>query len=183
MTNNHSNDWNFDHTRWIDNISEFCDHSRNFLHELKETGIVLLAQGITRLVKEALFFFSRATRLDYICGGISAFFGFLATSVALAGAGLFGYQVLLFLKQGDWTPFPLLMAFDAIFKNTALQEWLLHPGSWLGLQEMVSWILQETPLTLALIVPGTLAAVLIAGFMATAVAIRYYRFKNLEKSS
>ena len=181
MTKNPSNEWNFDHTRWIDNISEFCNHSRSFLRELREAGIVLLTGGITRLVKEALFFFSRATRLDYICGGISAFFGFLATSVALGGFGLLGYQVFLFLKQGDWTPFPLLVAFNALFENTTLQEWLHNPGSWFGLQELVSWILQETPLSLALIVPGTLAAFLIAGFMVTAAAMRYYRFKNLEK--
>jgi len=88
---------------------------------------------------------------------------------------------LLFLKQGDLTPFPLRVAFNALFENTALQEWLHNPGSWFGLQELVSWILQETPLSLALIVPGTLAAFSIAGFMVAAAAMRYYRFKNLEK--
>ena len=54
------------------------------------------------------------------------------------------------------------------------------PESWLGLQKLVHWLLENTPLSLALIVPGLLAAFATAGLMLTATGIRYYQFKNQQ---
>jgi len=170
----------FDHQRWIEQLFHFLRQFRLFGGEVKEALFLLIRKALSGFLREAKFFFSRATLLDYVGGGLSAAFGFFATLVAVGGFGLLAYQVLLWLMEGVWTAFPVMRVFSALFENTALHHWVVQPESWFGLQKLVLWLLENTPLSLALIVPGVLAALATAGFMLAATGIRYYQFKNLK---
>ncbi|UCD11492.1 MAG: hypothetical protein JSU88_12755 [Nitrospinaceae bacterium] len=170
----------YDHHRWIEQLSQFSRQMLLFFDEVKLAALALGKKGLSGLMKETRFFFSKATALDYIGGGLSAAFGFFSTLVVLGGFGLLAYQVLLWLMDGVWTEYPVILVFNALFENTALHQWMNAPESWLGLQKLVHWLLENTPLSLALIVPGLLAAFATAGLMLTATGIRYYQFKNQQ---
>lgn len=180
MTHKDTTHHPFDHHQWIEQLFHFSRQSRLFLGEVREALVVLLKKGFSGFLREAKFFFSRATALDYIGGGLSAAFGFFATLVALGGFGVLAYQILLWLMDGVWTAYPVMRVFNALFENTVLHQWMTEPGSWYGLQKLMLWLLENTPLSLALIVPGVLAALTTAGLMVTATGIRYYQFKNLK---
>lgn len=168
----------FNHSQWLNNMSDLCETAQAFFTEVWETVKILTKRGVTRAIKEFKFLISKSTLLDYIFGGLSAFMGFLATLVFLSGFGLVAYQVFMWLKEGVWTEFPLFALFNYVFENTAVQEWLQHPESWIGLQKAITWILENTPLSLALIVPGLIGIVVMAAIMIAAATIRYYQFKK-----
>ncbi len=172
----------FHHSQWLDTLSHYWETAQAFFSEAWETVKILSKKGFSRAIKEVKFFISKSTLMDYICGGLSAFMGFLATLVFLSGFGLLGYQLFLWLKDGVWTEYPLFVVFNFLFENTVLHEWTQHPESWVGLQKLTTWILENTPLSLALIVPGFIGASMIAGVMVTAVMIRYYQFKKTEEN-
>ncbi len=173
---------NFNHEAWLSDMTETQEKAQVFLREVWETFRVLLDRGVTRTIREIKFLISKLTPLDYIGGGLSALMGFLATLVLASGFCLIGYQIVLWLIDGVWTEFPLFTVFNFLFENTALHSWILNPESMLGLQVVVSWILEHTPLSAALIVPGFIGATTMAATMALAVVIRYYQFKNPEKT-
>jgi len=172
---------NFDHLQGVKNLSDSLDHTRAFLGEVWEACKILLKNGLAKGIKEIKFFISKSTPLDFLFGGLNALLGSLATLIFLSGFCLIGYQTLLWLFEGVWTEFPLLLVFNFLFENTALHSWLVHPESWYGLQKVVAWILENTPLSAALIVPGFLLSSALAGIMAGAVMIRYYQFKKADK--
>lgn len=172
---------NFDHEHWLKNITDAQEKALSFLGEVWETFRILLDMGVTRIIKEIKFIISKSTPLDYIGGGLSAMIGFLATLILVSGFCLIGYQVVLWLIDGVWTEFPLFIVFNFLFEDTALHSWISNPESMLGLQVVVSWILENTPLSAALIVPGFIFAMTMAGIMGLAVMIRYYQFKNPDK--
>lgn len=171
-------DQNIDHETWLENMAETQKKARVILFEIWETFRVLLDKGVTRTIKEIKFFFSKITFVDYIGGGLSALIGFLATLTLVAGFCLIGYQVGLWLINGVWTEFPLFLVFNFLFENTALHSWITNPESMYGLQKVVSWILENTPLSAALIVPGLVLGAMMTGVMVLAVMIRYYQFKD-----
>lgn len=172
---------NFDHEHWLKNMTDTQERALEFLSEVWETFRILLDMGVTRAIKEIKFIISKSTALDYIGGGLSALIGFFGALVLFAGVCLTGYQIVLWLVNGVWTEFPLFIVFNFMFENTALHSWITHPESMYGLQVVVSWILENTPLSAALIVPGFILATTMAGIMGLAVVIRYYQFKNTEK--
>lgn len=173
---------NFDHSQWLKNLSDSLDHAQAFFGEVWETGKILFNKGLRQGIQEIKFFVSKSTPLDFIFGGLNALFGFLSTLILLSGFCLIGYQTLLWLIEGVWTEFPLVMVFNFLFENTALHSWVTNPESWYGLQKVVSWLLENTPLSAALIVPGFILASALAGIMAVAIMIRYYQFKKIDKS-
>lgn len=178
MTNKETH--RYDHEKWLEQLFAFSQNGRQFLDEAAKAAWVLARKGLMAFAGEVRFFFSRATKFDYICGGLSALFGCFATGVALVGFGLLAYQVLLWLMQGVWTAYPVMGIFSALFEGTALGGWMAAPESWIGLQKLIRWLLETTPLSLALIVPGVLASLATLGLMVTATGIRYYQFKNVK---
>ena len=138
--------------------------------------------GVTRAIKEIKFIISKSTAYDYIGGGLIALIGFMGALILVAGVCMTGYQIVLWLIDGVWTEFPLFIVFNFMFENTALHAWITNPESLYGLQVVVSWILENIPLSAALIVPGFIIATVMAGIMGFAVMIRYYQFKNSGKN-
>jgi hypothetical protein len=182
MTNDKVHDQNIDHEQWLENMDDTQKKARIVLFEVWETFRVLLDKGVTQSVKEIKFFFSKTTFVDYIGGGVSALIGFLSTVVLFVGLGLIGYQISLWLIEGVWTEFPLFLVFNFLFENTALHTWIANPESMYGLQVVVSWILENTPLSAALIVPGLILGAAMTGITVLAVMVRYYQFKNPEEN-
>lgn len=182
MNQENSQSQNFDHSQWLKNLSDALVLIRAFFGEVWETCVTLTKNGAAQAIKEVKFFISKSTPLDFVCGGMNALFGSLATLVFLSGFGLIGYQIVLWLVDGVWTEFPLVMVFNFLFENTALHSWITSPESLYGLQKVVSWILESTPLSAALIVPGFIFSFVLAGIMTGAIIIRYYQFKKTEKS-
>ena len=172
---------NLDHEQWLKNMSENQEKAQAFLREVWETFRILLDMAVTRTIREMKFIISKSTALDYIGGGLSAVMGFMATLILASGISLIGYQIVLWLIEGVWTEFPLFIVFNFLFENTALHSWITNPESMYGLQVVVSWILENTPLSAALIVPGFIFAMTMAGIMVVAVMVRYYQFKNTDK--
>jgi hypothetical protein len=159
-------------------MAETQEKARIFLFEVWETFRILLDKGVTKAIREVKFFISKTTFVDYIGGGLSALIGSFGTLILAAGLGLIGYQIGLWFIEGVWTEFPLFIVFNFLFENTALHSWIANPESMYGLQVVVSWILENTPLSVALIVPGFILGASMAGVMVLAVMIRYYQFKN-----
>lgn len=182
MTQEKVHKGDFDHEDWINNMTESQEKAQSFLREVWETFRILLDMGVTRTVKEIKFILTKLTPLDYIGGGLSALFGFMATLILATGFCLIGYQVFLWLVDGVWTEFPLFIIFNFLFENTALHSWIVNPESMYGLQVVVSWILEHTPLSAALIVPGFIFSASMAAIMGMAVVIRYYQFKKSDKT-
>ena len=52
----------------------------------------------------------------------------------------FIYQCYLWLKTGSWVQFPIIMIFEHIpgFKSV---EWIYNPSDWLGVHEIIEFIL------------------------------------------
>ena len=182
MTQEKMHKQNFDHEHWLKNMTDTQESALAFLSEVWETFRILLDMGVTRAIREIKFLISKSTSLDYIGGGLSALIGFLGGLILFAGVCLTGYQIGLWLIDGVWTEFPLFIVFNFLFENTALHSWIANPESMYGLQVVVSWILENTPLSAALIVPGFILATAMTGVMGMAVAIRYYQFKNDGKN-
>ena len=178
MTQDKMHKPDFDHEDWLKTMTDTQEKALGFMSEVWETFRILLDMGVTRAIREIKFIISKSTALDYIGGGLSALIGFLGALILTAGVCLTGYQIVLWLIDGVWTEFPLFIVFNFMFENTALHSWMANPESMYGLQVVVSWILENTPLSAALIVPGFILATTMAGIMGLAVMIRYYQFKN-----
>ena len=72
--------------------------------------------------------------------------------VVISGAGLFCYQVFVFLKSGQW------MSLDVLRLAYPYVSWLQDPQSWYGLHGIVVDFLGLVPVSLALIAAGWLVA-------------------------
>ncbi len=171
----------FDYKQWMHMGSETIKTFNEFAAELFQGVKFLFIKFTKEAYQQIRFFFSRLTLWDYLCGGISATVGFIATLVFCSGLGLIAYQVFLWLKDGVWSEYPIFVLFNFLFESTALHQWMSHPESWFGLQKLLTWVLENTPLSLALIVPGLTVAFLVGGVMGTAILIRYYQFKGTSK--
>ncbi len=77
----------------------------------------------------------------------------LALPPIMAGILVLGYQVLLWLKEGHWHPYPLGWL---VFQLLPVEFWNEFCGSWVGLQKIVFGILEGVPLSVALVVVGAL---------------------------
>ena len=182
MTQEKMHQQNADHEHWLKNMAETQEKARNTLFEVWETFRILLDKTVTWTIREVKFFFSKTTLVDYIGGGLSAFMGFFAVLVLAVGFFLIGYQIGLWLINGVWTEFPLFIVFNFLFENTALHSWIANPESMFGLQVVATWILENIPLSAALIVPGFFLSLTMAGIVILAVVVRYNQFKNREEN-
>jgi hypothetical protein len=62
-----------------------------------------------------------------------------------------------------------------------LHQWLNNPESWFGLQKVFEWLLENIPLSMALVVPAVATIGAMICVMVTALAVRYYQFKSNEE--
>ena len=172
----------FDFKQWVYQGSEAMKTLTEFTGELFQGLKFFFIKFIKEAYHQTRFFFSRLTLWDYFCGGIIATVGFIGTLFFFSGLGLIAYQVFLWIKNGAWSEYSIFVVFKFLFENTALHQWINQPESWFGLQKLLIWTLENTPLSLALIVPGLSVAILAAGVMGTAILIRYYQFKKTESN-
>lgn len=172
----------FDHDQWIQSAAKGLENLALFYKETVETLKIISKKFFLQGWDQTKFFYSRLTVWDYFWVGMNASVGFLAALVFLSGFGLVGYQVVLWLKDGVWSEYPLFMVFNFIFENTALHSWVQQPESWYGLQKVVVWTLENIPLSLSLIVPGMLVATLTIGTVIITAMVRFYQFKEPQNS-
>jgi hypothetical protein len=77
---------------------------------------------------------------------------FIGLLIIFYGIGVFGYQVIGWLRDGFWTPFELRTEWEWLWAVVGMRA--PQPQfSWLGIQKIVSWLLQA-PLSLAIIIQG-----------------------------
>ena len=55
----------------------------------------------------------------------------------------------------------------------------MNPESWIGIQKLLLWLLETTPVSLALMVPGFSIAVTAAGTFTLALIFRFYQLKKM----
>ena len=101
-----------------------------------------------------------------------------ASIFILSGVGVFCYQVFMWMKNGMWSELPIQVLFNFLFENTLLAQWLSNPESWFGLQKVVEWLLQNIPLSAALIIPSVLIFGAVVCISVVAIVFRFYQFKN-----
>ncbi|MEJ1381607.1 MAG: hypothetical protein RPT95_11710 [Candidatus Sedimenticola sp. (ex Thyasira tokunagai)] len=80
---------------------------------------------------------------------------FNATGVFLifAGIGLFGFQIFMYLKHGEWFELPLTILIS--FGPEKLVSWLSNPTSWQGLHKIIDGALELMPIPLFSVVAGS----------------------------
>jgi hypothetical protein len=74
----------------------------------------------------------------------------LPVALVLFGLLLFGYQIIHFLKSGDWTHYPLFYFAARIFDLSEIR----NPAAWIGLKRIVCFLLDWTPATLFAVIAG-----------------------------
>ena len=158
--------------------------ARLFVLDALETCRFVFEKGLTSAYaatrKELKFLFKRFTMLDYVFGNLSMLGLLLSFTIFLSGFGLLGYQIVIWLQDGIWNAMPLMMVFTFLFEGTAFGAWMQNPEAWVGLHQVMEWLLVNTPISLVLIVDGL---VLSAGMVATiffAVMVRRFQFKHRE---
>ena len=156
--------------------------ARLFILDALQTCRFVFEKGLTSAYKatrqELKFLFKRFTAVDYVFGSLSSFGLLLCVAVFLSGFALLGYQTVVWLQDGVWNAMPLMMVFNFLFEGTAFGAWMQNPDAWVGLHQVMEWLLINTPISLVLIVDGL---VLSAGMGATiifAVMVRRFQFKH-----
>lgn len=134
--------------------------------------------SIQRVKTETKDILHKFNSLDIILGGLSVSIMFVGGLIVLGGLGILTYQSFMWLQDGVWSAIPLASAFDYFFQGTALHGWVSQPQSWLGLQEIVKWCLQNIPLSLALVVDGLALIFMVAVCMTLGLSFRIYQFKG-----
>lgn len=79
---------------------------------------------------------------------------FIALLFMGAGVLVLGYQVVLWLREGQWQPCPLGAL---VLRILPVDFWNELCGSWVGLRKIVFAVLEGVPLSLALVIAGGLA--------------------------
>ena len=133
---------------------------------------------IFKASEELRFFISKLTIVDFVFGSITMAVMAVASLFLLSGLGLVSYQVFLWMRNGIWPEFTIEVVFNFLFENTLVAQWLSNPESWFGLQKVVEWLLQNIPLSIALIIPSVLIFSGMACISAVFIAFRFYQFKN-----
>lgn len=177
-TENHQQS-RFHHEEWINRLSQFIETGRQFFIELLQLFKIMFQKGLVEAWKEIRATASKLSATDFCFAGINIAIGLFGGMILLAGVGLLGYQALLWLQNGVWTEYPLLMVFNFLLENTPLHQWILNPESWIGMQKLVLWFLESTPISLALMVPGFSIAISAALVFVVALAFRFYQLKKM----
>lgn len=158
--------------------------ARLFILDALETCRFVFEKGLTSAYeatrKELKFLFKRFTMLDYVFGNLSMLGLLLSFTVFLSGFGLLGYQIVVWLQDGIWNAMPLMMVFTFLFEGTAFGAWMQNPEAWMGLHQVMEWLLVNTPISLVLIVDGLILSAGMVAAIVFAVMVRRFQFKHSE---
>ena len=158
--------------------------ARLFVLDALETCRFVFEKGLTSAYeatrKELKFLFKRFTMLDYVFGNLSMLGLLLSITIVLSGFGLLGYQIVVWLQDGVWNAMPLMMVFTFLFEGTAFGAWMQNPDAWVGLHQVMEWLLVNTPISLVLIVDGLILSAGMAATIVFAVMVRRFQFKHRE---
>ena len=110
----------FNGSRWIREMINFFEPVWLVFLELKERLKILGKKTILKSRADYKQIVQKLTPVDFFCGFVGVVAVVFALIVFLSGFYLLGYQSILWLKEGIWTEFPLLVAFDFIFQGTVL---------------------------------------------------------------
>ena len=169
-----------DHFSWMQWINLSIDNAKEFYKDVKTNLRKIINQLFSKASKELFFFISKLTSIDIFFGSITFCIMSLASLFLASGLGLTGYQLFLWIKNGTWSEFAVIEVFNFLFENTLVAQWLSKPESWFGLQKIIEWLLKNTPLSVALIVPSIIILVGMTCLTFIALTFRYYQFKAQE---
>lgn len=174
----------YGNSKRVGEMLSYLEAARLFSRDLLDTLRVLLDKGLLSAwkasIEELRFMLKRFTVVDYVFGNLSLLGLLLCFGVFLSGVGLLGYQSVMWLQDGVWNPLAMMLVFEFLFEGTVLGTWMQSPESWLGLHQLVEWILINTPISLALMVNGLLMSAALAGGIVLALLIRRFQFKHPE---
>jgi hypothetical protein len=166
-----------DHMSWMEWINEALDRANELYKEAIINLGLIARQTISKIIKELRFFISKLTVVDFICGSLTLGVLSLASLFLASGIGLVSYQAFLWIRDGVWSEYTITVVFNFIFKNTVVAQWLSNPESWFGLQKALEWLLQNIPLSVALIIPSITVLCGMILISITGLTFRYYQFK------
>jgi hypothetical protein len=168
----------FNHEEWIEHLYQSMETARQFCSELFKALKTLSQKGLREAWKDIRLAVSKLTPQDFIVTGLLTLTGMFGVMVFMIGFSLLSYQSILWLQNGVWTEYPLVVIFNFLFDNTAFQLWMTQPESWVGLQKLFSWFLESVPISLALMVPGFSITLFMAGIITAALLYRFYQLKK-----
>ena len=169
----------FNPEEWMNRLYEFMKAVQYFAIDLIQTFKTLLQKSLLQVWKEIRSATSKLSPVDFFFASITLSIGILGGMILIAGMGLLSYQSFIWLQSGVWNEYPMLTVFNFIFENTAIHQWLMNPESWIGIQKLLLWLLETTPVSLALMVPGFSIAVTAAGTFTLALIFRFYQLKKM----
>ncbi len=178
MTEGKYEEQKYDHMSWMQWINENMNNAKEFYKEVKINLRDISKRIFSRISEEIVFFVSKLRPVDIIFGSMTISIMFIASLFLASGMGLICYQIFLWVKNGVWSEFAIIEVFNFLFENTLAAQWLIKPESWFGLQKIMEWLLQNIPLSVALIVPSI---IVLAGMICVniaAITFRYYQFKT-----
>jgi hypothetical protein len=182
MTHTEYKEPKIDNTSWNRWVEENLGRAKEIYVEAVKNLSSISRLSISRARDESKFFISNLNVVDFIWGFISMAVIGIASLFLLAGVGLVGYQVVLWMQDGVWSEFPIAIVFNFLFEGTVPAQWLTNPESWVGLQKVVEWLLANVPLSAALIIPSLVVISVMACISALALVFRFYQFKKDEKN-
>ena len=169
----------FNYEEWITQLLQYIATAQHFFTGFIQAAKVLFKKGLILICEEIRTTASKLSALDLFFAGINIMVVLFGIMILLGGISLLGYQALLWLQTGIWTEYPLLAIFNFLFENTFLQQWIISPESWIGMQKLFLWFLESIPVWLALIVPGLSIAILASVIFLIALTLRFYQLNKM----
>ena len=169
-----------DQIPWMEWINEALDRANEFYEEAIINLEAIARQTISKIIKELRFFISKLTIVDFFCGSLTLGVLSLASLFLVTGIGLVSYQAFLWIRDGVWSEYTITVVFNYIFENTVVSQWLNNPESWFGLQKTIEWLLENIPLSVALIIPSITVLCGMILISIVGLTFRYYQFKAKE---
>lgn len=169
----------FNYEEWISRLFQYIKTAQHIFIGFTQAIKIQIKRGFFEIWNEIGPFASKLSVMDFFFAGINIIAGLLGIIFMITGMGLLSYQSLLWLQTGVWIEYPLLAIFNFLFENTALQQWIISPESWFGMQKLILWFLESIPITLALIVPGISIAFSASVIFFIALFLRFYQLKKI----
>jgi hypothetical protein len=178
-------DKTYDESKRVGEMLGALEAARLFVLDALQTCRFIFEKGLVSAYEatrqELKFLFKRFTVFDYVFGNLSLFGLLVCFAVFLSGFGLLGYQIVDWLRDGVWNAMPLMIVFNFLFEGTAFGAWMQNPDSWVGLHQVMEWLLVNTPISLVLIVDGLILSAGMAAVIVFAVMVRRFQFKHREQ--
>ena len=169
-----------DYMSWMESINEALDRANEFYEEAVINLESNARKTISKVIKELRFFISKLTVVDFFCGSLTLGILSIASLLLVSGIGLVSYQAFLWIRDGVWSEYTITVVFNYIFENTVVSQWLNNPESWFGLQKTIEWLLENIPLSVALIIPSITVLCGMILISIVGLTFRYYQFKAKE---